>query len=118
MAILGTQGFGALPKYCSLLMLIFFLTSLAICGVRDVLPHRFAKFVPSPMSMGARGPAELPNKRMGRGDCTATAGDAPRRDMEALNVHLQPLPFAPCSQDHSDPANTPSRRRPRPSPND
>jgi hypothetical protein len=52
MALLGTQGFGSLPRYCPALMGVFFVASFAICGLRDALPRRYAKFVPSPMAMG------------------------------------------------------------------
>lgn len=52
MALLGTQGFGSLPRYCALLMGVFFVAALAICGLRDALPRRYAAYVPSPMSMG------------------------------------------------------------------
>ncbi|GBF92880.1 metal-nicotianamine transporter-like [Raphidocelis subcapitata] len=52
MAVLGAEGFGALPKHCALLMGVLFAASLAICGARDALPRRYARFVPSPMAMG------------------------------------------------------------------
>jgi hypothetical protein len=34
MAILGTEGFGALPDYCAMLMGIFFLAAIVICIIR------------------------------------------------------------------------------------
>lgn len=34
MAILGTEGFGSLPKYCTLLMGCFFLAAIIICIIR------------------------------------------------------------------------------------
>ncbi len=52
MAILGTEGFGALPKYCTLMMAGFFVAAMLICALRDALPPRYARFVPSPMAMG------------------------------------------------------------------
>lgn len=51
MAVIGTKGFGALPKHCTLLMGAFFLAGMLVCLVRDVLPRRAARFVPSPMAM-------------------------------------------------------------------
>jgi hypothetical protein len=39
------------PRYCTTLMAALFAASLVICAVRDILPHRYARFVPSPMSM-------------------------------------------------------------------
>lgn len=52
MAILGTEGFGSLPRYCTLLMGVLFAAAVAMCATRDLLPRRYARFVPSPMSMG------------------------------------------------------------------
>lgn len=51
MAVIGTKGFGALPKHCTLLMGAFFAAGMLICLVRDTLPRRAARFVPSPMAM-------------------------------------------------------------------
>lgn len=51
MAVIGTKGFGALPKYCTLLMGAFFVAGMLICLVRDLMPRRFARYVPSPMAM-------------------------------------------------------------------
>lgn len=51
MAMLGTEGFGALPKNCALLMGVLFGTAIAMCAARDLLPQRYARFVPSPMAM-------------------------------------------------------------------
>ena len=52
MAILGTQGFGALPRYCAAITGALFLCSAAMCALRDALPKTWARFVPSPMAMG------------------------------------------------------------------
>lgn len=52
MAIIGTEGFGALGQNCVALSLGFFVAALLICLARDLLPARFGRFVPSPMGMG------------------------------------------------------------------
>lgn len=52
MAVLGTQGFGALPKHCGPLMAALFGAAVLLCLARDLLPPRWARFVPSPMAMG------------------------------------------------------------------
>ncbi|KAI8471372.1 MAG: OPT superfamily oligopeptide transporter [Monoraphidium minutum] len=51
MAVIGTKGFGALPKHCGEMMGAFFAAGILLCMVRDLLPRRFAKWVPSPMAM-------------------------------------------------------------------
>lgn len=51
MAVLGTEGFGSLPKHCTLMMGLTFLASAAMCLARDLLPRRYARMVPSPLSM-------------------------------------------------------------------
>jgi len=51
MATIGTKGFGALPKYCTLLMGMFFVAGMLICLIRDLMPRKWAKYVPSPMAM-------------------------------------------------------------------
>jgi hypothetical protein len=51
MAILGAEGAGALPRHCAELMAAMFAGSVAVCGLRDALPRRYARFVPSPMAM-------------------------------------------------------------------
>ncbi|WIA41031.1 hypothetical protein OEZ86_004669 [Tetradesmus obliquus] len=51
MAEIGTKGFGALPKYCTLLMGVFFIAGMLICLIRDLLPRKWAKWVPSPMAL-------------------------------------------------------------------
>ena len=52
MAILGTEGFGALPKYCAAITGALFFAGAAMCGLRDALPKNWSRFVPSPMAMG------------------------------------------------------------------
>ena len=52
MALIGTEGFGALPKNCGVLSAGFFAAALLMSAVRDILPERFARFVPTPMGMG------------------------------------------------------------------
>eukprot|EP00775_Hariotina_reticulata_P009952 gene9952-10107_t len=52
MALIGVKGFSALPKYCGILMLAFFLGGMLLCLVRELLPRRYGRFVPSPMAMG------------------------------------------------------------------
>jgi hypothetical protein len=77
MAILGTQGFGSLPRYCTLLMGLLFGASVAICGLRDALPGKYGKFVPSPMSMGLPfylGECRLNLLLVGRGAYSDRAG--------------------------------------------
>eukprot|EP00878_Enallax_costatus_P027369 GHUV01029452.1.p1 GENE.GHUV01029452.1~~GHUV01029452.1.p1 ORF type:complete len:146 (+),score=30.82 GHUV01029452.1:325-762(+) len=51
MAEIGTKGFGALPKYCTLLMGAFFVGGILICLIRDLLPKKWARWVPSPMAL-------------------------------------------------------------------
>lgn len=52
MALIGVKGFSALPRYCSLLMLCFFLAGIFLCLLRDMLPKKYSGYVPSPMAMG------------------------------------------------------------------
>ncbi|KAM0864159.1 hypothetical protein ACQ4PT_044110 [Festuca glaucescens] len=51
MAILGVEGFGALPKHCLQICCAFFLASLAINLLRDVTPASASRFIPIPMAM-------------------------------------------------------------------
>ncbi|XP_078432637.1 putative metal-nicotianamine transporter YSL6 [Wolffia australiana] len=51
MAILGVEGFGALPKHCLGLCGGFFAAALAVNLLRDVAPGRVARYVPIPMAM-------------------------------------------------------------------
>ena len=45
------QGIGQLPNHCAQLMLGFFLVAIAMSIIRDVLPAKWARFVPIPMAM-------------------------------------------------------------------
>eukprot|EP00878_Enallax_costatus_P025510 GHUV01027297.1.p1 GENE.GHUV01027297.1~~GHUV01027297.1.p1 ORF type:complete len:578 (+),score=120.07 GHUV01027297.1:832-2565(+) len=51
MAIIGTEGFEALPRYCGVLSLVFLVSGLVICCIRDLLPDRYGRYAPSPMGM-------------------------------------------------------------------
>ncbi|KAK4362879.1 hypothetical protein RND71_018120 [Anisodus tanguticus] len=51
MAILGVQGFSALPHHCLQLCYGFFGFAILANLVRDVTPERFGKWVPLPMAM-------------------------------------------------------------------
>ncbi|WOL18207.1 putative metal-nicotianamine transporter YSL12 [Canna indica] len=51
MAILGVEGFSALPKNCLALCYVFFAAAMAINLLRDVAGKRVARFIPLPMAM-------------------------------------------------------------------
>ncbi|CAL5020595.1 unnamed protein product [Urochloa decumbens] len=51
MAILGAQGFSALPRHCLSLCVGFFVLAVIANVARDVLPRRSARFVPLPTAM-------------------------------------------------------------------
>ncbi|KAM0923613.1 hypothetical protein ACQ4PT_005409 [Festuca glaucescens] len=51
MAILGVEGFSVLPKYCLALSGGFFAFAALLSIARDVMPHRYRKYVPLPMAM-------------------------------------------------------------------
>ncbi|OMP02841.1 Oligopeptide transporter OPT superfamily [Corchorus olitorius] len=51
MAILGVQGFSALPHHCLQLCYGFFAFAVAVNLVRDLSPHKIAKWMPLPMAM-------------------------------------------------------------------
>ncbi|KAL3653680.1 Metal-nicotianamine transporter ysl3 [Castilleja foliolosa] len=51
MAILGVEGFSALPRHCLRLSYGFFAFAIAVNMLRDVLPTRCKKWVPLPMAM-------------------------------------------------------------------
>ncbi|WVZ86594.1 hypothetical protein U9M48_033348 [Paspalum notatum var. saurae] len=51
MAILGVEGFSALPRHCLQLCAGFFAFAVLANLARDLLPRRFARFVPLPMAM-------------------------------------------------------------------
>ncbi|XP_058104900.1 probable metal-nicotianamine transporter YSL9 [Magnolia sinica] len=51
MAILGVEGFSALPRHCLQLCYCFFLFAVAANLVRDISPPKFRRWVPLPMAM-------------------------------------------------------------------
>ncbi|KAL3525117.1 hypothetical protein ACH5RR_013489 [Cinchona calisaya] len=51
MAILGVEGFGALPKHCLTLCYIFFVGAIIVNGIRDLVGKKWAQFIPLPMAM-------------------------------------------------------------------
>ncbi|XP_044967356.1 probable metal-nicotianamine transporter YSL16 [Hordeum vulgare subsp. vulgare] len=51
MAILGVEGFSALPRHCLQLCAAFFAFAVLANLARDFLPRRFGRFVPLPMAM-------------------------------------------------------------------
>ncbi|CAH9136908.1 unnamed protein product [Cuscuta epithymum] len=51
MAILGVQGFSALPRHCLQLCYGFFAFALVANLARDVVPGRVGKWIPLPMAM-------------------------------------------------------------------
>lgn len=51
MAILGVDGFSALPKNCLVLCCVFFVGAMIINLVRDLAGKKWAKFIPVPMAM-------------------------------------------------------------------
>uniref|UniRef100_A0A0D9VIY2 Uncharacterized protein n=1 Tax=Leersia perrieri TaxID=77586 RepID=A0A0D9VIY2_9ORYZ len=51
MAILGVEGFSALPKHCLELSAGFFAFSVLINLMRDFLPRKYRDYVPLPMAM-------------------------------------------------------------------
>ncbi|KAL7231133.1 hypothetical protein ACSBR2_009409 [Camellia fascicularis] len=51
MAILGVEGFSALPKHCLTLCYVFFIIVVVINAIRDAARKQRAKFIPIPMAM-------------------------------------------------------------------
>nr|GMC65965.1 probable metal-nicotianamine transporter YSL7 [Ipomoea batatas] len=51
MAILGVEGFSALPKNCLTLCYVFFVGAIVINGMRDAVGKKRAQFIPLPMAM-------------------------------------------------------------------
>uniref|UniRef100_A0A5B7AGU8 Metal-nicotianamine transporter YSL1 n=1 Tax=Davidia involucrata TaxID=16924 RepID=A0A5B7AGU8_DAVIN len=51
MAIIGVQGFSALPLHCLQLCYGFFAFAIGINLVKDVSPHKIGKWMPLPMAM-------------------------------------------------------------------
>ena len=44
------QGMSALPRHCLALCAGFFLGAMFVSALRDVLPQKWARFVPIPMA--------------------------------------------------------------------
>ncbi|KAI3698637.1 hypothetical protein L2E82_42333 [Cichorium intybus] len=51
LAILGVEGFGALPKHCLALCYGFFAAAILINVARDTAPKKWARFIPIPMAI-------------------------------------------------------------------
>ncbi|KAK3026131.1 hypothetical protein RJ639_042574 [Escallonia herrerae] len=51
MAILGVEGFSALPKNCLTLCYVFFIGAIVINAFRDAIGKERAKYIPLPMAM-------------------------------------------------------------------
>ncbi|PSR84907.1 Metal-nicotianamine transporter like [Actinidia chinensis var. chinensis] len=51
MSILGVEGFSALPKNCLLLCYVIFASAMLVNAIRDIVPKKWAKFIPLPMAM-------------------------------------------------------------------
>ncbi|KAK9868357.1 hypothetical protein WJX84_007164 [Apatococcus fuscideae] len=50
-AAVGVSGLGTLPKYCLWMCLGWFLVGIGLDILRDLLPKRYAQFVPIPMAV-------------------------------------------------------------------
>ncbi|XP_059623311.1 probable metal-nicotianamine transporter YSL7 [Cornus florida] len=51
MAILGVDGFSALPKHCLQLCYLFFGVAIVVNAIRDVVGKKWAQYIPLPMAM-------------------------------------------------------------------
>ncbi|MED6185248.1 putative metal-nicotianamine transporter ysl7 [Stylosanthes scabra] len=51
MAILGVDGFSALPRYCLTLCCVFFVGAIVINLIRDLVGNKYSRFIPVPMAM-------------------------------------------------------------------
>ncbi|XP_044961131.1 iron-phytosiderophore transporter YSL15-like isoform X2 [Hordeum vulgare subsp. vulgare] len=51
MAILGVEGFSALPKHCLSISAGIFAFAMLLSIARDILPWKYGKYVPLPMAM-------------------------------------------------------------------
>ncbi|KAK8937944.1 putative metal-nicotianamine transporter YSL6 [Platanthera guangdongensis] len=51
MAILGVEGFSALPEHCLEICCVFFIMALVINFLRDVTPKSVSAYIPIPMAM-------------------------------------------------------------------
>ncbi|GAB4836145.1 Probable metal-nicotianamine transporter ysl7 [Ancistrocladus abbreviatus] len=50
-AILGVEGFSALPQHCLTFCFVFFVASMVINGIRDAVGKKWNRFIPIPMAM-------------------------------------------------------------------
>lgn len=51
MAIIGIEGFSALPNHCLEICCLFFVTAIVINLVRDITPAHISAYIPIPMAM-------------------------------------------------------------------
>uniref|UniRef100_J3LXB1 Metal-nicotianamine transporter YSL6 n=1 Tax=Oryza brachyantha TaxID=4533 RepID=J3LXB1_ORYBR len=51
MAIIGIEGFAALPKHCLEICCVFFLAALIVSLLKDATPSHVSSFIPIPMAM-------------------------------------------------------------------
>ncbi|GAB2287500.1 Probable metal-nicotianamine transporter ysl7 [Dionaea muscipula] len=51
MAILGVEGFSALPRHCLTLCLVFFVGAMVVNLIRDLVGKKWSRFIPLPMAM-------------------------------------------------------------------
>lgn len=51
MAILGVEGFSALPKHCLQICIVFFILALATNLLKDITPKNVSAYIPIPMAM-------------------------------------------------------------------
>lgn len=51
MAILGVEGFSALPKHCLKIFCVFFVLALVINLLRGIAPNNISVYIPIPMAM-------------------------------------------------------------------
>lgn len=51
MAILGVEGFSALPKHCLQICCVFFVLAFVINILRDIAPKNISAYIPIPMAM-------------------------------------------------------------------
>ncbi|KAE8814929.1 putative iron-phytosiderophore transporter [Hordeum vulgare] len=86
MAILGVEGFSALPRHCLQLCTAFFAFAVLANLARDFLPRRFGRSVPLPMAMAGRGEAHAQPEReyygsvVGRAASSAVSADGARAE--------------------------------------
>uniref|UniRef100_A0A0D6QRB6 Uncharacterized protein n=1 Tax=Araucaria cunninghamii TaxID=56994 RepID=A0A0D6QRB6_ARACU len=51
MALIGVNGFSALPKHCLPLCYGFFLFAIVVNLIRDIVPQKVSRYIPIPMAM-------------------------------------------------------------------